>query len=213
MHRDRRLPLAAALAVVVSVLAVGLAARAQGCEAESCMYLPAVQQGEGSTVQAVQTEIAPTVTQTPTEMPPPSGPTPAANYGCNNNAPLPANGVQAWINDPNAPPSALVAVCVRLAVNGRYVYGYPASAVVHWASRDVVLVYPGSTASVPGVTGFLVNPYDPDVLPDSTVGVDVAVTYLDRTYLTHTGFRPWATSGAVTSTPSPTNTPTITPTP
>lgn len=202
--RHRSSPIVA-LAGMLLVAGLGLAiVQAQDCEVSDCTYLPAVAK-DLSPAQEEATAIPPT----------PAGPTPIGSNGCEVNPPPPAEGLQAWMSDPNPPPRKQIFVCLRLAVNGRFVTGIDVQAIVHGATTDETYHgrYLGSGGMQPGVQEVQLWPAGWNMPAGGVITVDVAATYLDRIYLAQTSFiaAPEVTD-TPTVTPTPTNTPTRTPT-
>lgn len=190
--------------IVAGVLAIVLIAaeqlRAQDCTGQSCVYLPNARVGN-----------APTLTPIPLDAPPIMGATPAGTNGCELGAPVPIEGAQAWfyyayLNGPATPTSLL---CVRLVVDGRFVTGFTAQIVIHGATRDGMLAAYGGTSGVGGVN---LQDTSADYVIGQATQVDVAVPYLDRTYVTHLSFVPLPGTPTATLTSTPTQTPTNTPT-
>jgi len=128
------------IAAFVTLL-IGSAALASGlaavdCSASTCVYLP-----------IVRSEPTPTAipTATPTEQP--SIPTP--DSPCDQNAPAPAEGAQAWMTVPSPARFSNTTVCARLIQNGQVVSGAPMSAVAHYKTKDTDLG--GATSGADGV--------------------------------------------------------------
>jgi len=194
MHRDRRLPLLAALAVVVSVLVAGLVARAQGCEAESCMYLPALQQGAGATIQAAT---------------PAWGPIPPILDGpCTVHEPAPTEGAQAWLTSYNLGPGDEATLCVRLIVGGQVVEGATVFFVARYQDRDRTSDNPAKTDA----RGLAVLPIAlaAGVPLGQLVIVDAVAVAGDRAWPARVEFLAGVIVPTATNTPTPSNTPTAT---
>ncbi len=173
--------------IVAAVLGAGLvAAQPPDCLVRPCVYVPVVHDAPGGQV---------TPSATPT-----IGPIPSPGNGCDQHAPTPAEGLQAWMTATNPPPRTYTSLCARLIVGSRLVSGAPIQAVLHRAAHDeVVESSPGQDWSVTRIVIFSGDD-NPGV-----VAIDVAARYLDRTYLAQTSF---VSAPHITDTPEPTNTPT-----
>lgn len=82
----------------------------------------------------------PTAVPTPTRVPPtpqPGVPQPAAP--CDQNAPAPSEGAQAWMTITNPARFSMTTLCVRLIVNGQIVSGATAHGVAHYKTTTTDL--------------------------------------------------------------------------
>lgn len=89
----------------------------------------------------------PTPVPTDTPVPPtkePGAPTPDAP--CDQNAPAPANGAQAWMTVSSPARFSMTTLCVRLISNGQVVSGASASGVAHYKTTNTSLG-PSTTGS------------------------------------------------------------------
>lgn len=205
----KRLAIVAGALALIFIVAQQMA-QAQQCTAQDCIYLPAAQQGIGQTPLAVEpgtaTQEAQNADETATSLaqiaPPIIGTVPVGTNGCELAAPAPIEGAQAWVTNPA--PFNLPYVCVRLVVQGRFLYNFTAQLIVHGNVQDFELVA-GDNSQGQGVARAYLGgiAITSDSTPGSVVPIDVAVTYLNRVYLAHTSF---------TAPPESTATPTITPT-
>lgn len=178
-----RLRLAIAITAAALLLAVGLSlAQAPDCVGNGCTFTPMMQQAGSVTATA-------TIGATP------------ISSDCNATAPAPREGAQAWMTRRNPPPRAYTTLCVRLVVNSRFVANPRVHAVLHRATYDEVI---GQNSWGTFVREIGIPSSDPNPGP---VVVDVAVEYLNRTYLAQTSF---VSAPIVTDTPAPTSTPTRT---
>jgi len=193
--RDRRLPLLAALAIVLGGLAAGLVARAQGCEpGRRCMYLPALQQGEGVTAQAAT---------------PVWGPIPPILDGpCTVHEPAPVEGAQAWLTSYNLAPGEQAILCTRVIVGGQVVEGVSVFFVARYHDRDRTSDNPAKTDS----RGLAVLPIAlADGVPlGQIVVVDVVAQAGDRAWPARVEFLAAVVVPTATYTPTPSNTSTAT---
>jgi hypothetical protein len=113
----------------------------------------------------------PSASPTPAPPPPPphvSGPKPP----CDQSAPAPEEGPQAWMTAVNPTRSSDTTLCARLIVGGQAVAGAQVSAVAHYKTTDTALG--PSTTGGDGVAAITFNVGGPT--PGYTVQVDVTVT-------------------------------------
>lgn len=122
------------IAAIVTLLVAGVALAsgpsAVDCAA-SCTYLP-----------LIRAQQPPTATPTPIPTEQPSIPTPQPP--CDQNAPAPAEGAQAWMTVQNPARFSNTSVCARLIQGGQVITGATMSATAHYKSKDTNL---GATTS------------------------------------------------------------------
>ncbi len=128
-------------------------------------------------------------------------PQPTGN--CANNAPTPAEGVQAWIPDTNTAPGSKVRVCTRLIIGGEVIRGAEARGVVHFEAHDE-WIGPENTSHEDGIASIQFD-VDDNVDPDYTIRVNTEVIYNDKSYFAETRFTPseTATTSGTTADCSP----------
>ena len=124
--------------------------------------------------------------QPPPPPPPSSGGVPSPNPPCNQNAPVPAEGAQAWVTVPNPARRSITTLCVRLIIGGNVVVGAQASGVAHYKTTDTA--YGPQPAGSDGVAALQINVGGPT--PGYTVEVDVTVSANGQTHRTQTNFTP-----------------------
>gem|GEM_PF-3364127 len=120
-------------------------------------------------------------------------PTPAPNVPfpsvpCDTNVPLPEEGLQLWIADPEPKLGADAAACVRLIVRGASANGANAMTyrMIGGERRPSI---PQSTG-LDGIASFIF--YTGELTPDATIPVEAVVTYRGTTYTAYTEFTPRA---------------------
>jgi hypothetical protein len=116
--------------------------------------------------------------------PPPSAPAPSGT--CSQNAPVPAEGAQAWMTVTDPARRSNTTLCVRLIVGGQPINGAHVTATAHYKSTDSPLG-PATTGGdgVAAIT-FSVG----GASPGFTVDVNVTITNGGQTYQATTSFTP-----------------------
>ncbi|MDQ2995435.1 MAG: hypothetical protein M3R61_00035 [Chloroflexota bacterium] len=163
---------AAFIALIAASAAFASAPAAADCAVQRCVYVP-----------LIRSAIQPTAMPTPTLVPPtqqPGIPTPAAP--CDQNAPAPAEGAQAWMTVPNPARFSSTTVCARLIQNGQVVVGAPMAAVAHYKSKDTDLG--SATAGADGVGRITFN------IGGASAGYTVVVDVTIGGQSTSTSFTP-----------------------
>jgi hypothetical protein len=116
--------------------------------------------------------------------PPPGIPIPLGD--CRKNEPLPAEGAQAWVTDPNPPASAATTLCVRLIVDQKIVRGATVRGTVSSPVGSAEI--PTGQTRTDGVA--LIAFRLANANPGQTVRIDVTATNGGQTYRASAIFTP-----------------------
>lgn len=141
--------LAASVAIIVLIGVSAVAARGPtiiDCTVEPCsMYVPLLAKPAEPTATPTITPI-PTATPKPTAQPTATTaptatlpPLPAPAAPCDQNAPAPAEGAQAWMTITSPARFSNTTLCVRLIIGGQVVSGQTAHGVAHYKTTNTDL--------------------------------------------------------------------------
>jgi hypothetical protein len=167
--------IAAIVTLLIASAALASGSAAVDCSTGVCTYLPIVRAEIPPTAAPTATA---TATATPTEQPS----IPAPEAPCDQNAPAPAEGAQAWMTVPNPSRFSFTTVCARRIQGGQVVTGAAMTAVAHYKSKDTDLG--ATTSGADGVGHLTFN------IGGATVGYTVVVDVTIGGQSTSTSFTP-----------------------
>lgn len=161
--------IATIVTLLIASAALGSSPAAVDCASNPCTYLP-----------LIRAEQAPTAEPTPTATQQPSIPAPLTP--CDQNAPTPLDGAQAWMTVPNPSRFSNTTVCARLIQSGQVVTGAAMHAVAHYKSKDTDLGVTTSGADGVGHRTFNIG--------GASAGYTVVVDVTIGDHATSTSFTP-----------------------